>query len=254
MHPQPREPVREPRVPQRRLRRAGRHPRSDRRTATPTCCPTTSTSPTPRRWSRWPPSCTEWPRPASNWATPSWCTAPGPIGLMFVRLATLRGANVISVDQSPWRLQQAQLAGAVRDHRPVRHPGLRGPRRADQGRDTPHGRGADVGHRGGGAARRCGSRRCARLRPGATAVPVRRDAQGRAVLRRLERDALRGVHAQGRLPPHAELRAHRGRTAGEPRRSTARCSSPNVRPLDDAACRAWRTWPPAAVRSTSSTP
>src|SRR5206468_1118019 len=37
----------------------------------------------------------------------------GPIGLMFVRLATLRGANVISVDQTPWRLQQAQLAGAV---------------------------------------------------------------------------------------------------------------------------------------------
>ncbi len=37
----------------------------------------------------------------------------GPIGLMFVRLATLRGANVISVDLSPWRLGQAERAGAV---------------------------------------------------------------------------------------------------------------------------------------------
>ena len=37
----------------------------------------------------------------------------GPIGLMFVRLATLRGANVISVDLSAWRLTQATRAGAV---------------------------------------------------------------------------------------------------------------------------------------------
>jgi L-iditol 2-dehydrogenase len=37
----------------------------------------------------------------------------GPIGQMFVRLATLRGASVISVDQTPWRLEQAALAGAV---------------------------------------------------------------------------------------------------------------------------------------------
>ena len=37
----------------------------------------------------------------------------GPIGLMFVKLATLRGAQVISVDQSAWRLEQATASGAV---------------------------------------------------------------------------------------------------------------------------------------------
>lgn len=36
----------------------------------------------------------------------------GPIGQMFVRLATVRGARVISVDQSEWRLERARLAGA----------------------------------------------------------------------------------------------------------------------------------------------
>ncbi len=36
----------------------------------------------------------------------------GPIGLMFVRLAKVRGARVISVDQTEWRLEQARKAGA----------------------------------------------------------------------------------------------------------------------------------------------
>ncbi|MFV0426723.1 MAG: alcohol dehydrogenase catalytic domain-containing protein [Beutenbergiaceae bacterium] len=36
----------------------------------------------------------------------------GPIGLMFVRLATLRGATVVSVDRSGFRLDQARQAGA----------------------------------------------------------------------------------------------------------------------------------------------
>lgn len=35
----------------------------------------------------------------------------GPIGLMFVRLATLRGAIMVNVGQSPLRLAQAVVAG-----------------------------------------------------------------------------------------------------------------------------------------------
>jgi L-iditol 2-dehydrogenase len=38
----------------------------------------------------------------------------GPIGLMFVRLSVLRGATVVSVDPSSWRLSQAERAGASR--------------------------------------------------------------------------------------------------------------------------------------------
>ncbi|MBA5851608.1 alcohol dehydrogenase catalytic domain-containing protein [Clostridium sp. cel8] len=37
----------------------------------------------------------------------------GPIGLMFVKLATLKGARVISVDLSDYRLEQAKKFGAV---------------------------------------------------------------------------------------------------------------------------------------------
>ena len=36
----------------------------------------------------------------------------GPIGLMFIRLATLRGASVVSVDRSAFRLREAQACGA----------------------------------------------------------------------------------------------------------------------------------------------
>lgn len=37
----------------------------------------------------------------------------GPIGQMFVRLATARGAHVISADQTEWRLSRAKACGAV---------------------------------------------------------------------------------------------------------------------------------------------
>lgn len=37
----------------------------------------------------------------------------GPIGQMFVRLATARGAHVISADQTEWRLTRARECGAV---------------------------------------------------------------------------------------------------------------------------------------------
>lgn len=37
----------------------------------------------------------------------------GPIGLMFVRLASLRGASVIAIDRTPYRLQEARRLGAV---------------------------------------------------------------------------------------------------------------------------------------------
>lgn len=67
----------------------------------------------------------------------------GPIGQMFVRLATLRGAHVIAVDQTSWRLQRAQDAGAeqtldVGDIESVED------RAAAIRAHTPGGRGADV--------------------------------------------------------------------------------------------------------------
>lgn len=66
----------------------------------------------------------------------------GPIGLMFARLATLRGAKVVSVDQSPWRLRQAIEAGAEAT---VDITGL-GPEEVDAAirRHTPGRRGADI--------------------------------------------------------------------------------------------------------------
>lgn len=92
----------------------------------------------------------------------------GPIGLMFVRLATLRGANVISVDQSPWRLRQAAHAGAVDtiDLSEVSDPD---DRVALIKRRTPHGRGADVGIEAVGLPG-VWEQTVRTLRPGATAV------------------------------------------------------------------------------------
>lgn len=67
----------------------------------------------------------------------------GPIGLMFVRLATLRGATVISVDQSPLRLEQAVGAGASVA---LDIGGLDDASRLEAIRaHTPGGRGADIG-------------------------------------------------------------------------------------------------------------
>ena len=93
----------------------------------------------------------------------------GPIGLMFVRLATLRGANVISVDQSPWRLEQAQLAGAVQTIDLCDITGPRGARSRPSRPQPPVAAAPTSGSKRWGC-RRCGSRPCARLRPGATAV------------------------------------------------------------------------------------
>jgi L-iditol 2-dehydrogenase len=91
----------------------------------------------------------------------------GPIGLMFVQLATLRGATVISVDRSSWRLEQATSAGAAE----VINIG-------DQDRDavesmirkaTPGGRGADVGIEAVGLPA-VWEQAVRTLRPGGTAV------------------------------------------------------------------------------------
>ena len=92
----------------------------------------------------------------------------GPIGLMFVRLATLRGANVISVDQTPWRLQQAQMAGAVQtiDLSDITDPEARV---AAIKAATPGGRGADVGIEAVGLPA-VWEQTVRSLRPGATAV------------------------------------------------------------------------------------
>lgn len=91
----------------------------------------------------------------------------GPIGLMFVRLATLRGASVVSVDQSAWRLEQARAAGAVTT---VDITGLDESARLDAiRRTTPSGRGADIGIEAVGLAP-VWEQTVETIRPGGTAV------------------------------------------------------------------------------------
>ncbi len=92
----------------------------------------------------------------------------GPIGLMFVRLATLRGASVVAVDQSSFRLDQARAAGAFETVDISDLPDTAARVEAIRA-TTPGGRGADVGIEAVGLPQvweqtvRC-------LRPGATAV------------------------------------------------------------------------------------
>ncbi len=91
----------------------------------------------------------------------------GPIGLMFVRLATLRGATVVSVDQSAWRLEQALAAGASTT---VDITGLDDAERLDAIRaQTPAGRGADIGIEAVGLPQ-VWEQTLDTVRPGATAV------------------------------------------------------------------------------------
>jgi L-iditol 2-dehydrogenase len=92
----------------------------------------------------------------------------GPIGLMFVRLAILRGATVVSVDRSAWRLEQAKAAGATEI---VNLTGAetQGERIAAVMVVTPHGRGADVGVEAAGLPE-VWEQTVATLRPGGTAV------------------------------------------------------------------------------------
>jgi L-iditol 2-dehydrogenase len=91
----------------------------------------------------------------------------GPIGLMFVALATLRGATVISVDRSAWRLEQALAAGAAEainigelDADAVQ---------STIKKATPGGRGADVGIEAVGLPA-VWEQAVRTLRPGGTAV------------------------------------------------------------------------------------
>lgn len=89
----------------------------------------------------------------------------GPIGLMFVRLATLRGAEVIAVDRSPERLAVAEAMGAthlvnVTDT----GDGVDAARRL-----TPAGRGADVAVEAVGLPETW-EQTIAQLRKGGTAV------------------------------------------------------------------------------------
>lgn len=91
----------------------------------------------------------------------------GPIGLMFVQLATLRGATVISVDRSAWRLEQAARAGAAETIDI-------GDADADDvvstiKNATPGGRGADVGIEAVGLPQ-VWEQTVRTLRPGGTAV------------------------------------------------------------------------------------
>ncbi|GAB3462360.1 alcohol dehydrogenase catalytic domain-containing protein [Kineococcus endophyticus] len=92
----------------------------------------------------------------------------GPIGLMFTRLATLRGASVVSVDQTPWRLEQARAAGAVEtiDLSDLPDPDSRVA--AIKAR-TPGGRGADVSIEAVGLPA-VWEQAVRTLRPGGTAV------------------------------------------------------------------------------------
>jgi len=92
----------------------------------------------------------------------------GPIGLMFVKLATLRGANVISVDQTPWRLQQAAAAGAVQTIDLTDVPDAQDRVELIKAA-TPGGRGADVGIEAVGLPA-VWEQTVRTIRPGATAV------------------------------------------------------------------------------------
>lgn len=67
----------------------------------------------------------------------------GPIGQMFVRLATVRGAHVISVDQTDWRLERAKEAGAEVTLNVAEFESTED-KAAEIRRHTPEGRGADV--------------------------------------------------------------------------------------------------------------
>lgn len=92
----------------------------------------------------------------------------GPIGLMFVQLSVLRGASVISVDRSAWRLEQARSAGASVT------VALSDSHDADEvaaliRRETPGGRGADVGIEAVGLPA-VWEQTVRTLRPGGTAV------------------------------------------------------------------------------------
>lgn len=92
----------------------------------------------------------------------------GPIGQMYIRLAQLRGASVISADMSPSRLAQAAAAGAIET---VDLSGFNSveEKAAAIRAVTPYGRGADVAIEAVGLPEvweqtwRC-------LRPGGTAV------------------------------------------------------------------------------------
>ncbi len=91
----------------------------------------------------------------------------GPIGLMFVRLACLRGATVVSVDRSAIRLEQACAAGAVE----TIDIGHLSPEEtvARVKQSTPGGRGADVGIEAVGLPE-VWEQAVRTLRPGGTAV------------------------------------------------------------------------------------
>lgn len=92
----------------------------------------------------------------------------GPIGLMFIRLATLRGAHVIAADLSEWRLNRARAMGAVEVVQ--LDPGRTPTEYGEQIRGwTPHGRGADVGIEATGYAP-VWEQNLASLRPGGTGV------------------------------------------------------------------------------------
>ena len=92
----------------------------------------------------------------------------GPIGLTFVRLAQLRGASVVAVDQSAWRLEQALAAGASAVVDITDLPDADARVRAIKDA-TPGGRGADVGIEAVGLPA-VWEQAVRTLRPGATAV------------------------------------------------------------------------------------
>jgi L-iditol 2-dehydrogenase len=67
----------------------------------------------------------------------------GPIGQMFIKLATLRGAHVIAVDQSPYRLDAAKKMGAKEIVDISQYNGSDEVAEAVRAM-TPYGKGADV--------------------------------------------------------------------------------------------------------------
>ena len=166
----------------------------------------------------------------------------GPIGLMFVALARMRGAHVVAAGRRRQRLDKALEMGAE----------ARGGRRARAttwrsccAQRSPDGRGPGRRHRGRGPARDVGGRRAGGAE-GRGRPALRRLPGGHPDRDRLPAPPLPGADHQVDVPPHAGERAqglpahrrrpHRRRAPSSPRRRRWR------------SCRGcWATWPGAAT-------
>ncbi|CAA9430189.1 MAG: hypothetical protein AVDCRST_MAG35-2543, partial [uncultured Quadrisphaera sp.] len=212
VHPGPAEPVREPGVPQRGVRRAGGHPPRHRRDQH-------------LRAARLPLLRRGGPAGAPGHRRPRHRRVRHPAGRhrggprRRADRPDLRAAGGAARRQRGLGRPERVAPGAGRRRRRVGHgrrrrpprrrlPGARDPRR------HPRGPWRGRRHRGRGAARGVGAGR-AHPAPRGHRRPVRRHPRRRDVLDRLLGDALPGAEREGRLPPHPPARAGRRGAAGQ---------------------------------------